>query len=285
MNGVAILDYLNRLGKRERALIFFLSVVLFLSIGYRMFWQPYLSQQKKFKNDLQKILNQVQSIKSQFPDTEAAKQENAKLRREYESVLKEISAYEARIPSASSASQLLGGITGRSEGLNMDFESIRQNIEKEKEGYSKLQLNIKFASPYSSIVNYLRRLEKISDYLTVEGIGIAQAKEAGPQTKAELQLSLLLAERGIDLTLKEEEAPLPLAIQRDPFVSREMKRNVEKDFKLSGITWAGKNSTAIINNEVARVGTQIGEWKVTQILPDAVILSNGVETTSLTLSR
>lgn len=286
MNGTTPLDYFNKLGKRQKALFVLLAVVLFFSIGYRMFWQPYFSEQRKVKNDLQKTQDQIQVIKSKFPDIEMERKENAKLREEIESALKEVSTYEANIPSVGSVSQLLGEITRRSDGLNMDFESIRQDLKREKEGYLRLQLDMKFTSPYSSIVNYLRRLENLSDYLTVQEIGIAQTKEGAPQAKTDLQLSMLLVEKGIDLTVgKEAETPLPLAIQRDPFVSKRMEKKKAKEFKLSGITWAGKDSTAIINDEVARVGTQIGEWKITQILPDAVMLSDGVDTVSVTLGR
>lgn len=286
MNGTTPLDYFNRLGKREKSLFVLLAVILFVSIGYRMFWQPYFSEQKKVKNDLQKTLDQIQLTKSKFPDIEAQRKENANLREDIENAVKEASAYEAHIPSVGSVTQLLGEITRRSDGLSMDFESIRQNMDKEKEGYLKLQLDMKFTSPYSSIVNYLRRLENLSDYLTVQEIEIAQTKEGAPQAKTALQLSMLLIEKGIDLTVsKETETPLPLAIQRDPFVSKRMEKKKAKEFKLSGITWAGKDSTAIINDEVARVGTQIGEWKITQILPDAVMLSDGADTVSVTLGR
>lgn len=286
MNGTGILNYFDRLGKREKILVVLLCVILFGSIGYRMFLQPYLLEQRKFKNDLQKTQDQIQVIKSKFPDIETERKEIEKLRQEYESALKEISNYEVKIPSVGAVSQLLGEMTCRSDGLSVDFESIRQNMDKEKEGYLKLQLDMKFTSPYSSIVNYLRRLENISDYLTVHEIEISQTKEGAPQAKTALELSMLLVEKGIDLTMKkDEEVPLPLAVQRDPFISKKMAKKKEKELKLSGITWAGKDSTAIINDEVARIGTQIGEWKIIQILPDAVILSDGTETVSVTLGR
>ena len=63
------------------------------------------------------------------------------------------------------------------------------------------------------------------------------------------------------------------------------KKDKSREFKLSGITQAGKDSTAIINDEVVRVGAKLGEWQVVQILPDAVSLSNGSETVSVTLNR
>ncbi len=286
MNGTGILDYFNRLDKRQKSLAVLLCVILFGSIGYSMFLRPHLLEWRKFKNDLQKTQDQIQVVKSKFPDIETDRKEVEELRKEYEGVLKEISNYESKIPSVGAVSRLLGEMTRRSDGLNVDFESIRQNMDKEREGYLKLQLDMKFASPYSSIVNYLHRLEDISDYLIVHEIEISQAKEGAPQAKTALGLSMLLVEKGIDLTIKkDEEVPLPLAVQRDPFVSKKMAQKKGKEFKLSGITAAGKDSTAIINDEVARIGTQIEEWKVTQILPDAVILSDGAETASLTLGR
>ncbi|HOX09333.1 MAG TPA: hypothetical protein PLA52_01675, partial [Candidatus Omnitrophota bacterium] len=57
------------------------------------------------------------------------------------------------------------------------------------------------------------------------------------------------------------------------------------DFKLSGITQAGNDSTAIINDEVVRTGAKIGGWEVTQISKDAVTLTDGNDTVTVTLNR
>lgn len=285
MNGAG---YFTKIGKREKILAAVLVAVLLGSLGYRIFGESYFSEEKGFKSSLQKIMDEIASKKAKFPDVKSQERENTKLREDYESALKQIEDYEAKIPAAGSVSQLLGEITRRAEGLGIDIESIRQDIEKEKEGYMKLKLNIKFSAPYSSVVNYLNRLQNLSEYLTVQNIEIAQTKEGGPQSKTNLELSMLLLEKGMNLTVKEKEDTFtPLVIKMDPFASKRVEKKTDKakDLKLAGITWADKGSTAIINDEVVKVGGQVGDWKVIQILPDAVTLSDGAETVSLTLNR
>ncbi len=280
--------YFTKIGKREKILAGALLAVLVGAFAYRIFGESYFSEQKSFKGSLQKILDETASRQAKFPDIKTQEAEVEKLRRDYDSVLKQIEDSEAKIPAAGSVSQLLGEITRRAEGLNIDFESIRQDIEREKEGYLKLKLDVKLSAPYSSVVNYLSRLQNLSEYLTVQGIEVTQAKEGAARSKTDLALSMLLLEKGIDLALREKEDTFaPLVIKTDPFTSKRVGSNADKtkNLKLAGITSAGEDSTAIINDEVIKVGGQVGDWKVVQILPDAVMLSDGVETVSITLNR
>ena len=285
------LEFLKKMGKRERLLLIALVIVVGGSLVYRVVGQGLLSEQKKSNSELQKALDDkakasadLEVVRAQ--DT-AQQKELAGLQRNYDNTLKDIASYEEKIPAAGSVTQFLGEITRRSEGLGMDFESIRQNIDREKEGYLKLKLDMKFSGPYSSVVNYLNRLENLSDYLSVSSIDISQTKEGAQHAKTTKELSMLLLEKGIDLTIKEKEAPpAPLVLKLDPFVSkRPENKDKAKDFKLSGITGAGKDSTAIINDEVVRAGAKLGEWQVMQIVSDAVTLSNGIETVTVTLNR
>jgi hypothetical protein len=52
-----------------------------------------------------------------------------------------------------------------------------------------------------------------------------------------------------------------------------------------GITISKKQPTAIINNEVYKVGDVIGDKKIKEILPKKVILSDGKESVVLTLEK
>lgn len=290
MNGTGAAGFMGRIGKREKLLLWALVAVVVVILGLRV-GRGFLNEQGKMKAGLQKVLDekarQAAKLEEARTQDKAQQKEFSDLQKNYGDTVKKIASYEERIPSADSMTLLLGEITRRSEGLSMDFESIRQNIDREKEGYLKLKLDMKFAGPYSSVVNYLNRIENISDYLTVSSVGISQTKEGTPHSKISMELSMLLLEKGIDLTVKEKEPPpAPLVLKLDPFTSKRVEnKDKSKDFKLSGITQAGKDSTAIINDEVVRVGAKLGEWQVIQILPDAVVLSNGVETASVTLNR
>lgn len=290
MNGMVPAGLMGRLGKREKLLFWALVAVVIVIVGLRV-GQGFLGEQGKMKAGLQKVFDEKaqQSAKVEDARTQdkAQQKEFSDLQKNYENTVKEIASDEEKIPAAGSLTLLLSEITRHSEDLNMDFESIRQNIEREKEGYLKLKLDMKFSGPYSSVVNYLNRIENLSDYLTVSSVEISQTKEGTSPAKTNMQLSMLLLEKGVDLTVKEKEVPAPpLVLKLDPFASKKVgNKDISKDFKLSGITQAGKDSTAIINNEVIRVGAKLGEWQVIQILPDSVALSNGVETVSVTLNR
>lgn len=291
MDGIGPLEFIKKMGKRERLLLAALVIVVGGSLVYRVVGQGFLSEQNKAKGELQKVLDDKTKASADLEEAKAQdkaqQKELSDLKKNYDNALKEIASNEEKIPSAGSVTQFLGEITHRSEGLGMDFESIRQNIDREKEGYLKLKLDMKFSGSYSSVVNYLNRIENLSPYLSVSSIDISQTKEGAPHAKTDMILSMLLLEKGIDLTTTEKEAPpAPLVLKLDPFVSKKPEnKDRSKDFKLSGITGAGKDSTAIINDEVVRAGAKLGEWQVIQIVSDAVTLSNGIETVTVTLNR
>ena len=291
MDLIGQFGFIKKMGKRERLLLAALVIVVGGSLAYRVVGQGFFSEQKKSNSELQKALDDKAKASADLEEAKAQdkaqQKELSDLQRNYDNTLKEIASNEEKIPSAGSVTQLLGEITHRSDGLGMDFESIRQNIDREKEGYLKLKLDMKFSGPYSSVVNYLNRIENLSDYLSVSSIDISQAKEGASHAKTTMELSMLLLEKGIDLTVKDKEAPsAPLVLKLDPFASkRPENKDRAKEFKLSGITGAGKDSTAIINDEVVRAGAKLGEWEIIQIVSDAVTLSNGIETVTVTLNR
>jgi len=79
-----------------------------------------------------------------------------------------------------------------------------------------------------------------------------------------------------------------LAIKRNPFLStfKPRKKEVKKEaLDVTGIISTGKQPTAIINNEVYKIGDMVGDKEVKQILPNMVILKIGKKSTVLTLER
>lgn len=262
----------------------FLGIALCAFLGYRLFWQPALAEHKKAREELRKALEQAGVIRSKFSDIEAEKKEIDRLRQEAEDFLKEIRIEEEGIPSFGSSSNLAGEIAGRAGGLNIDFESLHQTAVKERDGYEKLELKMKFSGPYADIVNYLRRIEGISDYLIIHSAEITQSKKDGAKVLASVGLSIFLGARGAPLVIKEE-SPAPVALRRDPFISEKGPEEKDAQFKLSGITWAGEDSTAIIDGRVAARGVKIGKWEVTSISQGAVTLSCDTQSVTLLLNK
>lgn len=275
------------MGNNRKLIVMVVAVAFAALAGYSLVGRGFVAEQNAVKSELRKIEDETAKTREKFPDIKAEEKELAGLQKGYDGVLKDIASYEKKIPSAGSVSKLLGEMTRRSEGLGMDFESIRQDIEREKEGYIKLKLDIKFSGPYSSVVNYLNRLQNLSDYLIVPSVEISQTKDGASHSKTNMQVSMLLLEKGADLTAFEKaQPPETIILKADPFVSKKPGRKDKAgDFKLSGITQAGSDSTAIINDEVVRIGAKIGEWEVTRISKDAVTLTDGNDTVTVTLNR
>lgn len=49
------------------------------------------------------------------------------------------------------------------------------------------------------------------------------------------------------------------------------------DLKLTGILWDEDNPQAIINDEIREIGQKVGKFKIIEILPEEVIVSDGTE--------
>ena len=49
------------------------------------------------------------------------------------------------------------------------------------------------------------------------------------------------------------------------------------DLKLTGILWDEDNPQAIINDEIREKGDKVGKFKIIEILPEKVIVSDGTE--------
>ncbi len=139
-------------------------------------------------------------------------------------------------------------------------------------------------------------MEQLSAYLNVTDIVIEEMKESGfsGDTAVTLVLSTLLR-KDADYSLakeqgqKKETASNGSSSDQNPFLPQRDKTkegSKRSKYVLIGITYSGPNSTAIINNEIYRVGDQIeGKWVIKQILPNMVIVKYGRANEVLTLEK
>ena len=79
----------------------------------------------------------------------------------------------------------------------------------------------------------------------------------------------------------QEEEAMQLAWARDPF-ARGASTGGVAGLSLSGILWDATAPMAIISGQTLGIGDEISGFHVTEIHPDRVSLSDGVETVSLT---
>ena len=203
---------------------------------------------------------------------------------EEKSLSQELSVLETKIPSRFNMAQMVGEFTRLAKEVKL--ESVKQRVVKDQ-GYSRIFLEVKFYATYLDAIRYLASVETVSPFLKVEEMEILEPKgktiELGG-SPVRLLVSCLLSDSPEGGMLKASDVS-GLSISRDILASTSRPTQLleESKFALEGITFDSKNPTAIINGEVYQVSGEIGGYKIKKILPDTVVLSDGVEDHLLSL--
>lgn len=291
--------YITRLERRQRILLSFLILTLLFSLYFNKLLKPKISQLRHLKLEWSQLNSEMLNLKMQMPSLDKERL----LLREAEVRNKQLKArimdLEKELPESYRIPQLLGELAKQAGGYNIDFLYIKpKSVSKPEEGqeYAHLDIEMQFNAPYYDFRDYLMRLERLSAFLNISDIVIEEIKDEGfvGGTTVTLLLSTLLSKETQRLVsrqplLTEESAQKKegVFLERIPFLpdSRRIKEYFKSTkYTLSGITFAGLNSTAIINNELYRIGDSLNEgWAIKQILPNMVIISRGRQTETLML--
>ena len=303
----------QRLSRRGRMALMALGLVCLAFWSYQALYRPQAVKVKKVQGESLALRQQLERMKAELPDLELERQQQAQQTKAIEQLQKELAELESRLPGASELDQLLGEVTRREKGLQVTFESIRQQLNEESEP-PVVSFGVGFKTTYEGLVSYLRRLERLSPFLSITQLEVTQAKAEAKEAEAEekeeakeeaeeeeaevtegpgglvearltLATPLRTSAEGGRALATERPAVEKVSLPRSPFFSRRQltSKTKPRDLKLSGITGKGATGTAIINEEVVRVGDKVDHLRVTQILPDRVTLTDGVELYTLTL--
>lgn len=279
----------NQLEKQQRTLVLlFIAAVLF-SFYYNAIYKVQSSALRKTKAELQNLNNRLTKIKSQIPDIQREKESLEVAKRALGSLKTQLSSLELQLPTYARIPQLLGELVNQAQGYSIDFVSIRPKTSKGKKEYAQLIIELKFNAAYSEFANYLNRLESLSQFLRATDIAMEEMK-GGLMGASEVTLTLSTLLGEVEATkigeIQEPQLVSSLPIERNPFFSKfrpDQEGAKKEELQLSGIIAKGGQPTVIINNEVYRVGDMVGNKKVKEILPNMAILTDGKESTVLTL--
>ena len=282
----------TRLEKRQRTLVLLLIAAVLFSFYYNMVFKPQSAGLKKTRTELRAAQNQLTKLKAQVPDVAKERKEFEISTRRLETLKERLASIEKDLPGQSSVSRFLGELVHQTGGLAVDFVSIKPKTNKANKDFPELEIEVKFNAGYSDAVSYIKRLESVSPFLKVTTIGLEEMREGfRGQVAATVTLLTLLGQETSSQALSEThpaELVSPISPDRNPFVSKHRPNDKDdkvQQWRLSGIIAAGKEPTAIINDEVYRVGDKFENETITQILPNMVILTNGRENTVLALDK
>lgn len=292
-----ILSRYKKLKTREKILTIVFTAVIATSLYHRFLYKPLTGDVATYEFQVQKLTTRLNELNAQYPELNKQQEKIKLAARGNEEISKKIIEIEKKLPSARDASRLTAELTRLAKGL--ELVSVQQKIDK-GELYSRIFVELRFNAPFNAIVDYTDRIEGISPFFKVEELNISEptGKSKGPGLQSTLLVSCLLREAdhpglSLDEGIKEVEIPKEavskardiFASQARPAVTVKAKERRKLDFKLEGITFSLVAPTAIINDDVVRVGSEIDGFKVKEIGPNNVILTDGTEEFSLTMEK
>ena len=273
------------LKKNEILLVIFLGLVIIGAIYYRGFYCPQTLEFQKTKNSFESAKIKKISLESQMPhmiSLERAFKDRKKL---YKIRLDKIEEEEKKILAPSEITVLLESIAKSGMDLDVEIVYIKSKEPSKKRTsesvyYADYLIDLHYISSFANSVQYISRLEEISDYLKVEDVKMEIEKQGESQPHTYVLLSTIINEKASrtpqgllkEIMSKPEEIKI-----EDPFSTQAKPYNKELPVKLtlSAILWGEKNQAAVIDGQIKRVGDMIGKLEVKDILPDKVILRDG----------
>jgi len=283
-----LLEKYKQLKKRERIAVIVLVVMVALAMYYNIIYKPLSGNTKTYISQTERLNKQLLTIETQHPEIQARLERIEEKEAEEKKTLDEIEEMENRLPSKKATSRLISEFTRLAKNIKID--SIRQKIDKGDE-YFRIFVEIQFDAAFNDVFHYIERIETISPFLKVEELEIneprSRKKEKGGLIR--LVISSLLGDVPFSeqLKAKELEKGAVSSELRDIFVSqvRPEATKTKIDMKLEGITYNEDVATGIINGEVVKEGSVIGDYTVKKILFDKITLTDGIEKYVLSVER
>ena len=286
----ALAERWQRLARREQVLVVGLAIAGVALGLYRGVFVSQAQRLRKARGEWLSVRQQVAVAKAARPDLDRQRAELEMQGKAIEEVQSALEQMEQGLVTTADLSRVLAELTRQVEGLRVTLESVKQHVSDDPDD-ARVSIDVVFVAPYEDLVNYLRRIERLSPYLRIGRLEVVEPKDRSrPGVEGRMTLVSLLRQssEGGGLVAGGAVAQVNLvALRRNPFSARTAAAQAAylKHLKVTGITAGGSMNTAIINDAVVRVGDLVDKFTVKEILPDRVILSDGKESHTLSLER
>lgn len=278
----------QRLSPREQQLVIAVLAAGIGFVGYQMLCAPLMQRVARVRTEWLGLRQQVTAAKALQPDIARQRQEIDAQTQINQRLEQELKTMERALIAEDDLGRLLGELTRQTEGLQITLDAVKQHVAHDGDD-ARVAVDIVMTGSFEDLVTYVRRVEHLSAYLRVGRLDVARAKDESKEIEGRMTLASLLRQSGGPGGLPEMPAkPLErVALSRNPFASqaRVPTDTKLKDVKVTGITWRGEASTAIVNDSVVRVGDQIDHLTVEHIDAGHVSFSDGRRSYTVSLER
>jgi|GEM_PF-1674173 len=287
---VSVCDsWYNKRNPGERRLLLALAVISACSLYFLLILKPSLNEIAGLKRRQQEYLGQLEKIKLQYPDVVKSRREIADIKQSTAGLKSGIEGIESKLISVSREQVLLTEIIKQAQELDIDLESVKQDVKEEKGGFYRLSIDLKFSAPYRKIPVYITGVESLAPVIAIEKMALSQSKN-DPVLLVDVSLTLntiLSRTENASVEITSAKRGKETAdFKRSPFAPAFLSgKSQRKNLKVNGITYSAEGSTAIINGTIVRVGDSVEKMEVKRILKDSVIIDTGAGEETLFLSR
>lgn len=276
-----LLDRYILMKRSTKRLIFWLIVAMIFSVGFNKIYKPKQTTMFRLEQQSKSLDNQMLKSKSELPDVSTERRLLISDKNSLAALDKQLVALERQLPQQDSLPNLLGRLVKQSDGYDLDFKLIKPIDEEGDDTYNRLNIEMRFLSDFTSVVNYLRRLENIFEFLTTDSILVKNIEEDDVEgLQVTMYLSTLLADQSFEnkplskMNLISNSADIiPTRNPYQPIGMKKVKEEEEqKIYVLSGVILNGNKPTAIIDNDIYTLNDMIDDSKIKKISSEGVVL-------------
>lgn len=148
-------------------------------------------------------------------------------------------------------------------GLKFELNRVIPQAVKTEGELRKFGVELEFTSDFRNLKSYLTRLSSMKTPVYVDRVSIRSAEEGKISGKLWLNFVLLPGKSVLTAT--------PEAYAKKPAEVKIVKRVKKEKLSLQGI-WKGKETKAIINDQIVGAGEEVSGYKVLEIGENQVIL-------------
>jgi Tfp pilus assembly protein PilO len=288
----------NSLSKRRRLMLASLAAVLCLASYINLFYKPNTERIRVMKKSIASYSDKTDMLRAQMPPIAIEKKSLADIKKNIEDTTNKIKSIEAGLPPLNQLPRILDDLIDRAAVYKLDFVSIIPTYTKgTKDIYSSLDIDMELYTDYGDLTNFIKYLKDKPSFLYTREITLKERelkKGEPPPSDGALLATVKLASLIIDEPKGRTIASLvpigvgDIKLMRDPFTSeaKPAPQDLEdagKGLVLSGVLLRGEKSTAIINNDVYRIGDKVEGKVIESMERTSVILKDKKKKYILTL--
>lgn len=273
------------LSSKEKILLAGVIFLIFILLYSQRVYGPMSRRNRELRKEAWGIKHKLDTLKFEFVDIKAEEARLFQAKKDYQASEKELKSREDKLFNQAQLGTLLRKITQSAASHQLDFISITPKKKQDQELYLRFPIEIKLSSPYSGFLNYLKEVENISEVLKVKELDIEMDKTTSFNPTALIKLSTVLSDK---VTPGEGAKMISLPSSGTELFASQVEVKTEEKLEgveLNGIIWKGGESSAIINNQVVRVGSAVGKKKILEITQDEVVLGEGEAKYTLKLKK